>query len=73
VNLCRAGAGCVASILVQSHVHLEIMGKIEAVETIAVGGRIRDIMLLRHRSGEGRWRKRKGIASIRVADGKTDM
>ncbi len=47
----------------------EIVGRIEEVETIAVGGRIRDIMRLRWRFGEGRWRKLKGIARVRIASG----
>lgn len=45
----------------------EIIGKIENVETITVGGRIRDIMRLRRQYGDGRWRKLKGIAQIRLA------
>lgn len=47
--------------------HFEVVGKIENVQTIAVGGRIRDIMRLRHQFGEGRWRKLKGIAHVRIA------
>ena len=47
----------------------EIIGKIQDVETIAVGGNIRDIMRLRRQYGHGRWRKLKGIADIRLADG----
>lgn len=46
--------------------HFEVIGKIENVETIAVGGRIRDIMRLRKQYGPGRWRKRKGIARVRL-------
>jgi len=49
--------------------HFEIVGKIENVETIAVGGRIRDIMRLRRQFGGGRWRKFKGIAGVRLAGG----
>lgn len=49
--------------------HLEIVGKIEDVETIAVGGRIRDIMRLRRQYGPGHWRKLKGRAKIRLASG----
>jgi hypothetical protein len=49
--------------------HFEVVGRIEDVETIAVGGRIQDIMRLRRQFGEGRWRKLKGIASVRVANG----
>ena len=49
--------------------HFEIMGRIENVETIAVGGRIRDIMRLRRRFGEGRWRKLKGVAWVCLVGG----
>jgi hypothetical protein len=38
-------------------------------EIIAIGGRIRDIMRLRRQFGEGRWRKLKGTAPIRLAAG----
>jgi hypothetical protein len=50
-------------------VYFEIVGDIENNEVIAVGGRIRDIMRLRKQYGSGRWRKLKGIASVRVDDG----
>jgi len=43
--------------------HFEIIGDIENIETIAIGGNIRDIMLLRKQYGAGRWRKLKGVAS----------
>ncbi len=46
--------------------HIEIIGESEKVETIAVGGRIRDIMRLRKQYGLARWRKLKGIAKIRL-------
>jgi hypothetical protein len=49
--------------------HFEIVGNIQDVETIAVGGRIRDIMRLRRQYGHGRWRKLKGIASVRLTNG----
>lgn len=49
--------------------HFEIVGKIEDIETIAVGGRIRDIMRVRKQFGAGRWRKLKGIARVRLAGG----
>jgi hypothetical protein len=48
-------------------VHFEIVGKIEDVEIIAVGGRIRDIMRLRRQFGDARWRKLKGIATVHLA------
>lgn len=47
----------------------EIVGKIENIETIAVGSRIREIKRLRKTFGAGRWRKLKGTATIRFADG----
>ena len=49
--------------------HFEVIGDIENVETIAIGGRIRDIMRLRRQFGPGRWRKLKGIAQVRLASG----
>jgi hypothetical protein len=50
-------------------VYVEIVGEIEDIETIAVGGRIRDIMRLRRTFGPGRWRKLKGTARVRLANG----
>lgn len=50
--------------------YFEIVDKIENVETVAVGGRIRDIMRLRKQYGPGRWRKLKGIAQVRLQSGK---
>lgn len=49
--------------------YFEVIGSIEDIETIAVGGRIREIMRLRKRYGSGRWRKLKGIARIRLVNG----
>lgn len=49
--------------------YFEVIGKIENVETIAIGGRIHDIMRLRKQYGPGRWRKLKGIARIRLENG----
>ena len=46
--------------------YFEIIGEIEHIETIAVGGNIRDVMRLRKQYGIGRWRKLKGIATIRL-------
>jgi hypothetical protein len=50
-------------------VYFEIVGRIRDVETIAVGGKIRDIMRLRKQFGLGRWRKMKGVVEVRLADG----
>ena len=51
--------------------YFEIVGEIENVETIAAGGRIRDVMRLRKQFGHGRWRKLKGVGIVRIAGGKT--
>ena len=48
---------------------LEIVSEITDVETIAVGNSIRDIARLRKLYGEGRWRKLKGVAVVRLPDG----
>ncbi|SBT03642.1 conserved hypothetical protein [Candidatus Accumulibacter aalborgensis] len=48
-----------------------IVGKIASVETIAEGSGIRDLALLRQRYGVGYWRKKKGIAILRLPDGTT--
>jgi hypothetical protein len=47
----------------------EILGDISAAETIATGAGIRELARLRKRYGRGRWRKRKGVAEIRLATG----
>lgn len=47
----------------------EILGEISDVETFAAGSRIREVARLRRAYGSGRWRKRKGIARVRLADG----
>lgn len=49
--------------------HFEIVGTVADVETIAVGGRIREIMRLRRQYGSGRWRKMKGMASVQLTTG----
>lgn len=49
--------------------NFEIIGEISPAETIATGSGIREIARLRKIYGRGRWRKRKGIARVRLADG----
>jgi hypothetical protein len=53
--------------------HFDILGEISDIETIATGSRIREIARLRRLHGRGRWRKRKGIARVRLADGTVRM
>jgi len=48
----------------------EIVGEITVVETIAAGKGIRDLRRLRRSYGKGRWRKMKGVATVRVPNGK---
>lgn len=48
----------------------EIVGPVEQVETIATGSGVKIQAFLRKVHGRGRWRKRKGIASVRLANGK---
>jgi hypothetical protein len=47
----------------------DIIGEITGTQTIATGSGIRELGRLRKRYGRGRWRKRKGIAEIRLASG----
>jgi len=49
--------------------NFEIIGELTEAETIATSGRIRILPVLRRRFGNARWRKRKGVATVRLADG----
>ena len=49
---------------------LELVGDLADVETIATGSGIRELSRLRRVYGKGRWRKMKGVARIRLADGR---
>src|SRR5947207_8699495 len=49
--------------------HFEIIGRISEVETIATGPSVRIRSILRKRYGRGRWRKLKGVATVRLWDG----
>ncbi len=46
----------------------KVIGQITEIETIAIGSSIRELPELRARFGRGRWRKRKGVADVRLAD-----
>lgn len=50
-------------------VDFEIVGQITETEIIAIGRSIRELPQLRARFGRGRWRKRKGVANVRLSDG----
>jgi len=46
----------------------EIIGRFSDIKTIAVGSGIRILSLLRDQYGRGNWKKRKGIANVRLSD-----
>jgi hypothetical protein len=50
-------------------VDFEIVGEITDRETVAIGRSIRELPELRARFGRGRWRKRKGVANVRLPGG----
>jgi hypothetical protein len=49
--------------------HFEIVGTIEHTETITRGKGIRELKRLVRAHGPGKWRKRKGIATVKFKDG----
>jgi len=50
--------------------HFDILEEIVEVETIAAGSGIRDLARLQKLYGKGRWRKMKGVALIRLLNGR---
>lgn len=50
--------------------YFEIVGEITQIETIAAGRGIRGLARLRKRHGSGRWRKLKGLATVRLTSGR---
>jgi hypothetical protein len=51
-------------------VDFEIVSEITDIETIAAGKGVRDRARLWKMYGKGRWRKLKGIASVRLISGR---
>lgn len=47
----------------------EVLSEIREVETIASGTGVRDRRRLTREHGRGRWRKMKGLATVRLSDG----
>lgn len=47
----------------------EIIGEISRIETFAINTSIRELERLQQLYGHGRWRKRKGIATVQLLDG----
>jgi len=50
--------------------HFDLVGDIEQVETFARGSGIRELPRLKKYYGDGAWRKRKGMALVRLTDGR---
>ena len=48
----------------------DIIGAIEHAETIASGSGVKVRARLQKAHGQGRWRKRKGVATVRLPNGK---
>jgi len=53
--------------------NFEILSEISEIETFAAGSGIREVARLRRAYGRGRWRKRKGVARIRLVDGSVHL
>jgi hypothetical protein len=53
--------------------YFTVIGPISNIETFATGRGIRELQRLRKLYGRGRWRKRKGIATVRLTDGSTRL
>ncbi len=47
----------------------EIVGEIRQIETISRGNGIRNRARLQRQYGQGRWRKLKGVAYVRLVNG----
>lgn len=50
-------------------VRFELLGELQAIEVIASGVGIRDRRRLNRVYGRAKWRKMKGVATVRLADG----
>jgi len=50
-------------------IDFELFGQMKDAKTIAFGPSIRELPQLRKRFGRGRWRKRKGVANVKLRDG----
>jgi hypothetical protein len=50
--------------------YFEIIGELSDIQIIARGPSVRERARLRKQFGAGRWRKLKGIASVRLANGR---
>ncbi len=53
--------------------YFELLSQTTDVQTFAVGSGIREVARLRKLYGKGRWRKRKGMAKVRLSDGSVHL
>ena len=51
----------------------EIIEKVYDIEIIAIGSKIRILSFLQQEFGKGRWRKLKGKANVRLANGEVRL
>jgi hypothetical protein len=51
-------------------VRFDIVSEISHTELIAAGSGVRDVARLRKSHGDGRWRKLKGVATVRLPSGR---
>ncbi len=47
----------------------EVVSEITNIETIAAGNSILVLPILNRKYGKGRWRKKKGVATVKIKDG----
>ena len=50
--------------------NFEIISELAKIETIAIGRKIRDFPRPKRIYGQGRWRKLKGVAQVRLRNGR---
>lgn len=48
----------------------DIIGAITSIEIIAEGSGIRELVRIRKAYGHGRWKKKKGLANVRLPSGR---
>lgn len=65
----RCGAAFLRAVKTRPGLKFEVVGEIEQIETIAAGPSVKIRAFLRKTYGRGRWRKRKGVANVRLPNG----
>lgn len=50
--------------------YFELVGQITEIGTIAIGSKIRELARLQKQFGSGRWRKLKGVATVKLLNGR---